>query len=84
MSIISNEWYELPSALDLRECGAVNVDEPKGQKRRSLFDSGLSWDHGAGQAVVNRFTGLLPSVYASGSDEEDVYGPVDDVDLEGY
>lgn len=90
MSIISNDWYELPSAIDLHEPGSVDLHEQKEQKQRSLFNSGLSWDHGAGQVVINRFTGLIPNVYASGSDdlhgvdEDGVYGPGDDLDLDEY
>ncbi|VDB99541.1 unnamed protein product [Peniophora sp. CBMAI 1063] len=58
MSIISNDWYDLPPALDIHEHdGTTDIGERKGLKRRSLFDSGLSWDYNSGQAVVNRFEG---------------------------
>ena len=88
MSILSNNWYDLPPALDLHEHSVVDVDERMGLKQRSLFDSGLSWDHNAGQAVVNRFTGLISSTYAGDSDDllevedDDVYGPTDDAGLD--
>lgn len=55
MSILSNEWEELPH-MDLYDPHeAVNGARPK----RRYFDSGLKWNSQQRMAIVNGYDGSL-------------------------